>query len=228
MHPLFFNLQQLLFPTICEVCDAKLQSDDHFLCLDCTKALPLIGDYHSKNNTEKIFWGRFDFGFAYSLLYFQKENMAQNLIHGFKYKGKINIGEWLGYKLAQQIKQIPMAMDDNVLLPVPLSNQKIAKRGFNQSEVIAQAISKYTGIPIAHELLRIKNTDTQTKKSRFQRYTNMTEAFEVLDAKNIAGKQIILVDDVVTTGATLESCAKAIINIPKVKVSIVCAAISSY
>jgi ComF family protein len=138
------------------------------------------------------------------------------------------MGEWLGYQLGKQLAEIPMAIDDNILLPVPLSAKKIAWRGYNQSEVIAEGISKITKIPIAHNnLLRIKNTETQTRKNRLERYTNMADAFEIGNTAAIEGKQIILVDDVITTGATLESCALTLLKIPKVKVSVLCGAIAT-
>jgi ComF family protein len=227
MHPLFSNLIKLVYPKLCAACQCSNEGSDMFLCLECLRVMPLVGDYHSNNATEKIFWGRFNFGYAYSLLYFQKDNIAQTMIHDLKYKGQENVGEYIGYQLGKQLQQIPMAVDDNILLPVPLSSKKIAQRGFNQSDVIAQGISNRTQIPIAHDnLLRIKNTETQTQKSRLERYTNMSEAFEIGNTKNIEGKHIIIVDDVITTGATIESCALALLKIPKVKVSVLCGAIA--
>jgi ComF family protein len=229
MHPLFSNIIKLIYPKLCTHCQQQNDGSNMFLCLDCLRTMPLIGDYHPNNETEKIFWGRFDFGYAYSLLYFQKDNMAQNMIHDLKYKGREEVGEYIGYQLGKQLEQIPMAVDDNILLPVPLSAKKIAMRGFNQSDIIAQGISAKTKIPIAHNnLLRIKNTDTQTRKSRLERYTNMSEAFEIGNTKNIEGKHIIIVDDVITTGATIESCALALLKIPKVKVSVLCGAIAMH
>jgi ComF family protein len=228
MHPLFFHLTQLIYPTLCQSCKEKIYGTEYFLCLNCTKSLPLVGDYHQNNPTEKIFWGRFPFGFAYSYLYFQKDNITQHILHGLKYQSKKEMGEWLGYQLGKQLAEIPMAIDDNILLPVPLSAKKIAWRGYNQSEVIAEGISKVTKIPIAHNnLLRIKNTETQTRKNRLERYTNMADAFEIGNTAAIEGKQIILVDDVITTGATLESCALTLLKIPKVKVSVLCGAIAT-
>jgi ComF family protein len=229
MHPLFSNIIKLIYPKLCTHCQKQNDGSNMFLCLDCLRTMPLIGDYHPNNETEKIFWGRFDFGYAYSLLYFQKDNMAQNMIHDLKYKGREEVGEYIGYQLGKQLEQIPMAVDDNILLPVPLSAKKIAMRGFNQSDIIAQGISAKTKIPIAHNnLLRIKNTDTQTRKSRLERYTNMSDAFEIGNTKNIEGKHIIIVDDVITTGATIESCALALLKIPKVKVSVLCGAIAMH
>ena len=118
-------------------------------------------------------------------------------------------------------------VDDIILLPVPLSPQRMAKRGYNQAEIIAQGISAVTDIPIAqNNLLRVKNTETQITKTRLERYTNMIQAFEVGDTKTIEGKHIIIVDDTITTGATIESCALALLKIPRVKVSVVCGAIA--
>jgi ComF family protein len=227
MHPLLFELKQLIFPRACLGCNKQLYSHHHFLCLNCTSVLPLIGGYKIENQTEKIFYGRFPFGFAYSHLYFQKGNSIQTLMHHFKYHGLQEIGIWLGNQIGEEIKTISAIVDDTILIPVPLNDKKQYQRGFNQSQILAEGIAETSGIPIADKsLLRTVNTSTQTKKNRLERLQNMANVFEVGDAKALEGKHIILIDDIITTGSTLEACALELLKIPKTKLSIVTAALS--
>jgi ComF family protein len=228
MHPVFNHILDLVYPHVCIACQKTNANKQFYLCFSCLQGMPFVGDYAKDNPTEKLFWGRFSFGFAYSLLYFQKNNIAQHLMHALKYRAELEAGEYIGQQLGKQLLQISDTVDDNILLPVPLSAQRLAQRGYNQAEVIANGIHTVTGIPIANQnILRIKNTETQIRKSRVERYNNMMQAFEIDNAQQIQGKHVIIVDDTITTGATIESCALAVLQVPKVKVSVVCGAIAS-
>jgi ComF family protein len=229
MHPILHHIVDLVYPHVCIACQKANANKQFYFCFSCLQGMPFIGDYVKDNPTEKLFWGRFNFGFAYSLLYFQKNNIAQHVMHALKYRGELEAGDYIGQQLGQHIMQISAAVDDNILLPIPLSAQRLAQRGYNQAEVIAKGIQAVTNIPIANQnILRIKNTDTQIRKSRVDRYNNMIQAFEIDNPKDIEGKHVIIVDDTITTGATIESCALAVLQVPKVKVSVVCGAIASH
>jgi ComF family protein len=229
MHPFLFHLQQLAFPHFCIHCKEKLFGKENFMCLHCNEVLPLVGDYLPNNDTEKILFGRLKFQFASSLLYFQHDNIVQKLMHELKYNNNQEVGEWLGYMMGKHIASMQLDPDSTMLLPVPLSTQKYKIRGYNQSEIIAIGISNETKIPLApKQLLRIKNTTTQTKKTREERYQNMIEAFEIKDAILMTNKHIILIDDIITTGATIEACGLVLQKIDGVQISVLVAAIANF
>jgi ComF family protein len=229
MHPLLHHISQLIFPASCFACQAQLPSNHFFLCYACNTSMPYIGKYAANNFTEKILWGRAPFLFADSLLYFQKEGLAQKVIHQLKYKNQAQVGEWLGIQMGKKIKGMPAHLWQNaILVPVPLSPKRQQQRGYNQSMEIALGIQQITQLSISENgILRLHNTETQTRKNRMDRLANMKHAFEA-DSKQASNTaHVILVDDVITTGATLESCASAIIaNSSTTKVSIVAAAIA--
>ncbi len=222
MHPILFEFNKLIFAELCGVCSKPLQYSEQELCITCTNELPLIGDYKRDNVVEKIFWGKLQFNFAHALMYVQHGNKAHYLIHQLKYKSNKDIGIWLGQQLGIQVEQLINPIQQTILLPVPLNNKKLHQRGFNQSQILAEGmVISLPNVTIASkELLRIKHTETQTNKNRSQRFDNMEHAFEVKDTHLLENKHIILVDDVITTGATIYACATALQKIPGVTISI--------
>jgi len=210
----------LFYPRLCNGCRKALIKDEECLCTYCRFELPQTDFYDDRENpVSKIFWGRADIEIATSLFYFQKGGKVQSLIHQFKYKRKTEIGIYLGKMLGRQLKDHPVWEPIDVIVPVPLHAKKQYKRGFNQSEVFGRGIGSVFGRPVSvNNLARISKTDTQTRKSRFRRWENVETVFHVNKPEEFRGKHILLIDDVVTTGSTLEACAQKLKEIKGVRV----------
>ena len=225
----FIDLISLLYPELCHACGNSLFRSEKLICLSCLYKLPRTNFHLEKNNTiEKIFWGRFRLEKASSFLYFAKGGRVQNLMHEFKYRSKKEIGFYLGELYAHDLTKEEWFKDINLIIPVPLHTKKKQIRGYNQSEEIAKGLGKQSSIPIEIETLkRNVASETQTKKSRFRRWENVSEIFSLENEDKISGKHILLVDDVITTGATLEACAQKLLSVKGVKVSIASLAYAS-
>ena len=184
--------------------------------------LPITAYHHLPNNqTAQLFSGRFRFHAATSFAYFTKDGLLQLLLHELKYKGSKEIGIYLGTLFATELMQTNWIREVDCIIPVPLHTKKQQLRGFNQSECIAHGLSAILHLPVVtNNVYRSKNTDSQTRKSRSQRLENMNEAFAIKDTLNLEGKHVLLVDDVLTTGATLESCALSLLQVKGLKISI--------
>jgi ComF family protein len=184
--------------------------------------LPLTNYHHIPNNeTEQRFVGRIPFFHATSFAYFIKDGLLQNLLHEFKYKNHTASGVFLAKRFAQSLLKTEWISQIDLIVPVPLHPKKLANRGFNQSEILARVLSTELGIPINNQvLLRVVNTESQTKKHRAQRVQNMEGAFKVIDELPLKGKHILLLDDVLTTGATIESCVEALKEVRDISLSI--------
>lgn len=212
----------LLFPNPCNACGIPLYYSEHVICTKCLYDLPFT-DYHihADNRVAKQLWGRLPLNAAMAMLYFKKGNKVQNLIHNLKYNAKTDVGIFLGTKLGERLKVSALYSDIDTIIPVPLHLKKFRKRGYNQSTFIAKGISAMMNIPFSEtDLIRSTSTDSQTKKSRYNRYENMQGVFKVVNPELMSGKHILLVDDVVTTGATLEACANELLKSGVAKVSI--------
>ncbi len=220
IHHLTRGLAHLFYPQLCEACNKPLLQQEKTLCIGCEHCLPYT-QYHSveDNETTLRLAGRFPFRYATSLAYFTEENSLQHLLHRLKYKERQGIGIFLGRQLGTALK--PLHWQPDAIVPVPLYPKKLAKRGFNQSELIAEGISEALDIPVWKQALqRVKNTGTQTDKTRQERIENVQDAFR-LQSENIGSNQhILLVDDVLTTGATLEACARELLKAKGITVSI--------
>ena len=212
----FFSL---FYPRVCLSCYASLLPAEECICTQCHFHLPQTNFHDLKDNpVSRIFWGRLPVESATALFYFQKHGKVQNLIHQFKYKAKKEVGRYLGNVLGRKLKECPHYNNIDLVIPVPLHASKEHKRGFNQSEIIAGGISDIMNIDMdIKNLVRINPTDTQTKKSRFKRWQNVETVFHVYRPDKLAGRNILLVDDVITTGATLEACGHKLIQIDGVK-----------
>lgn len=175
------------------------------------------------NLVEKIFWGRIPVEFATSYFFFVKQSPYQNMLHQLKYKGRSDIGFFLGHRFGNELKTQPEFCSFDEIIPVPLHPDKLKARGYNQSEMIANGLSKSLGIPVdTKSLKRITYTETQTKKSRIERWENTMDVFEADETTNLNGKHVLLVDDVLTTGATIEGCATELLKKnPSIKLSVV-------
>jgi len=220
----------LIFPNICACCGNSLWKHEEIICTHCDFHLPRT-DFHLEpdNQASRTFWGRVNIEGATAGYYFNKGNRIQKLIHLLKYNGRKDIGIFLGEKQGVLLKSSPLFNTVEVIIPVPLHKRKLMKRGYNQSEQFAIGIGKIMNIPVNPYLLyRQKFTETQTKKSRFSRWQNVSDMFAVNDPVQLQGRHILLVDDVITTGATLESCIHALSAVPGIKISIAAIAVALY
>lgn len=222
----FQDLIGLLFPALCCGCGVEIYYGESYLCSKCLFTIPYT-DYHlySDNKVAKQFWGRIPFNAAMALLYFKKGGKVQNIIHNLKYKNQQGLGPKLGVMIAERLKDAPNYMDIDLIIPVPLHKKKKRSRGYNQSELIANGIAAELNILMnSNTLIRTTTTDTQTKKGRYMRFENMKTVFSVKNKENLTDKHVLLVDDVITTGATIEACAIELHKCGIKKLSIVAAA----
>ena len=205
----------LFFPHLCLACEYNSPLYGEHICTSCRATLPEADFHFRKENpfTEK-FWGRVPLQAGAPIYLFTKESRVQNLIHHLKYKGKSEIGTILGRKMGTMLRQSPLFADVDVIVPVPLHVRKLRIRGYNQSEVFGNGISETFGRPcIGNAMSRVIHSESQTKQSRESRLHNVGEVFEVAKPKQLKGKHILLVDDVLTTGATLETCASRLLEV---------------
>lgn len=190
--------------------------------------MPLT-QYHldPKNEAVKKFYGKIDVQFASALLYFNKKGMVQELIHNLKYKGHQEIGTVLGSWYAEDLKEIQFEIPIDAIIPVPLHKRKFKERGYNQVTTFGKAIASSLDIPFAeHLLIRKLYSKTQSKKNLLGRSENIENIFDVEFSESDHNKHFLIVDDVLTTGATLEACSKALLKIPGAKISIICMAMA--
>ena len=220
------SLLHLFFPHTCCGCNTELLTEDILFCLYCEAFMPLTRfEYFASNPVEKIFWGRVEIQAAAAHVYFTNGSSIQQSLHLLKYKKRKQVGEYFGIRMGMAIRQSNRFSQCEVIIPLPLFAAREKKRGFNQAKLIAEWISTQLHIPVISDaVIRFKKTETQTNKSRIQRWKNMESTFKIRDQQSIRGKHILLVDDVITTGASLEACALVLQNIEGVRVSICCLA----
>ena len=212
----------LLFPTLCQACGESLVTGEELICLNCRYNLPFT-DFHLKpdNMVAQQFWGKIHLEGAYAMCYFAKGGKMQHLMHHFKYKGIQKIGNLLGNIAGEQLLKSPVFKSADVVIPVPLHKSRLRKRGYNQSMCFAEGLSEKMRIPIdENNLVRLRATETQTHRSRFSRFENMQEVFTLTNPESLRNKHVLLVDDVVTTGSTLEACGTALLEAEGLKLSI--------
>jgi ComF family protein len=218
-----------LFPHVCEGCGTDVLDEDHFLCLQCGATMPKT-DFHfyPNNPVEKTFWGRIPVTAATAQYYFTKESMMQHLLHQLKYRGHKELGLYLGRLMGHALASSNRFRYIDVLLPLPLFPTKERTRGYNQATVLCEGIADVLQKPIAKDaVIRTIQSESQTKKSRIDRWLNMEGKFELKNSAAIEGKRVLLVDDVITTGATLEACGGAILQAQNVQLSLAALCFSS-
>lgn len=223
------NFAALAYPETCCACGTMLITKEKHLCLHCRALLPKTRFHKNRENQlTKIFWGRLQMETGTCLYYFQKGGRVQRLIHQFKYKGNTELGFYLGQLLGRSIKSSPYYRDIDCIIPVPLHPKRERLRGFNQSAVIAGGIASSLSVPCpTHLLIRKEYTETQTRKNRFNRWQNVADVFDTPEPEALINKSVLLVDDVITTGSTLEACAQKLLAIRGVRVWIATLAITS-
>ena len=210
---------QVIYPSSCCICHKDLVVNERHICSGCAYDLPYItGNQQEITKLSKLFWGRVEIQGVYSYLNYQKGNSVQAILHQVKYKNRPKIATHLGELLA---KTIPKDHGFSTIVPVPLHPKKLRKRGFNQSLAIAGGLAPVLNIPVNEKCIRrIAYNESQTKFSKYDRYENVRTIFAVVKPEQVIGKHILLVDDVLTTGATIEACAAALLSAGDCKVSI--------
>ena len=215
-------LLHLFYPRQCVVCGAALQEGEEVMCLSCNMGMPRT-HYHLKpdNRVEQLFWGKIPLERATSYFLYHRQSPYAHLVHRLKYDGRRDVGHTLGRFLAAEIQPSGFFRDVDVIVPVPLHPEKQRQRGYNQSECIVRGMSALTKIPVdAASVKRLKHTETQTHKSVYGRWENVQGIFSLCNPERFVGKHVLLVDDVLTTGATLTACADAFAGVEGVRFSV--------
>ena len=219
---LFKDIFDLFFPEVCLACKNQLHSNESSICTFCRHDFPQTDFTNVSNNQlEKLFHGRSPIKEATALFYFQKKGKVQELIHQLKYRNHQEIGELLGFWLGEDIESSKRFKSIDYIVPVPIHPKKRRKRGYNQltkfGEALAQTLSKNL---IEDNLIKVDSTETQTKKGRMERWLNVQNHFELVDPSFFENRHVLLIDDVITTGATLEACSNQFLQCKNATVSI--------
>jgi len=212
----------LLFPQLCAACCESLVANERLICTDCLYNLPFTNFHFEPDNVvARQFWGKIPVEGAFALYYFNKGGKIQNLMHQFKYKGVRQIGNLLGNIAGGQLAKNDVFKSIDLIIPVPLHKKRLRERGYNQSACFAEGLGEILNVPVEiNNLVRINATETQTHKSRFARFENMQEVFAVTAPERLVNKHVLLVDDVITTGSTLEACGAQLLKTDGLKLSI--------
>ena len=222
MIALLNDVWEFFFPRYCVVCGKRLLLGEEHLCLDCLCALPRIRfQNQEKNEIAKLLWGKMPIERASAFLYYSKGGDVRELLFQLKYYGNQKIGYFMGRCMAKEL--ISTGFFDGIegIIPVPLHDRKRKSRGYNQSELLAEGISSIVQIPLFKNVLRRKQyTETQTHKSNYERWSNVMDVFEGVSLERLSFKHVLLVDDVLTTGATLVACADAFKGVEGIRISV--------
>lgn len=222
------SIIDLFFPPVCSGCHSLLLSNENIICTVCRHNLPLTNHHlNPENEAFNKFYGRIPVEYASAMLYFHKKGIVQELIHNLKYKGQEEIGTALGIWHVDDLKNLPILQSVNEIIPVPLHKKKYKERGYNQVTLFGEALSKGLNINYNPNLL-IRNiySKTQSKKTFLNRSDGIETIFDVTFTEKDHNKHFLLIDDVITTGSTLEACSRALLKIPGVKISVVCMAMA--
>ena len=218
----------LFFPHVCTGCGSDILNEKSVLCMRCIDAMPETNfELHPKNPVEKTFWGRLPLVGATAQFYFTKESLMQHLMHQFKYKRNKELGLQLGKIMGEKIKS-SARFEADALVPLPLFPAKEKRRGYNQATILCEGMAEAMSIPVLDKvIIRPQHTETQTKKGRIERWKNMEGKFILSNPEAIRNKHLLLVDDVVTTGATLEACGNELLKAEGVQLSVATLCVAS-
>lgn len=224
------SLINLFFPNACAGCSQPLSRGEEIICVNCLARLPQTWFHLSKENpVEKMFAGRISLEAATACYFFHKNSILQNIIHQFKYQDRDDTAWFMGKQMGMMLAESPVFSKVDGLVPVPLYFTKEKKRGYNQAKLLCEGIAEILQLPIFPNLIkRMEITESQTHKSRIDRWENVNTAFRLMRKEEMKNKHLLLVDDVITTGATLEACVQCMQEIPGIKISIATLAMASY
>ena len=215
------DFRDLLSPRYCAICGSRLGTSEQKVCTRCLLTMPYVGDIDFNDNfVTRLFWGKLPVERGYSYMYYNRGDNSHNLLTQLKYVHRLDIGQWAGRMIANDL--LPKGFFDGVecIVPVPLHWRRLLKRGYNQSEQLARGVAEVTGLPLLKgHVRRIRNNPTQTHKSAEERYENVKNLFRL--RRRIPYRNVLLIDDVLTTGATMASCIKAILEVqPETRISV--------
>lgn len=229
MQTIWTNLLNLFFPNVCRLCERPLIDGEDQICLFCLCDLPRTNFHKQTDNpVEQLFFGRNQIEYATAYFHYEKGGKVQHLIHSIKYHDNKELGSLLGKMIGQELltDKSPIC-DIDLFIPVPLHRKRFKQRGYNQSEWIARGIASVWNKPIdTKHLMRADNSNTQTNKSVYDRWLNVCSIFKVNQPEDLVNKHILLIDDVITTGATISACAKALADIPGIRISVLTLAVA--
>jgi ComF family protein len=222
------DIVNLFYPRLCILCRNPLIEHERHICLNCLCDLPETAYHTNKGNPAwALFAGFPQVNEVTAFLFFEKDGKTQELIHSFKYYGNKSLAEYLGRLAAIELKEYGFYASVDVVIPVPLHPNKEKRRGYNQSGLIAKGISSVYGCGVDNtSVRRLADTSSQTRKSVYERHVNVEKIFGLTNAKNLFGKHVLLVDDVITTGATTSACIEALSKVPEIKISLFSMAIT--
>ncbi|MBC7748903.1 MAG: ComF family protein [Methylotenera sp.] len=225
---MFQNLLNLFFPKACAGCQSFLLNDEMVICTQCRHEIPLTNHHNiADNEIVQKFYGRIPLEYGSALFHFHKKGIVQEMMHKLKYKGQEEIGETIGSWYSEELQHLEQIKKIDFIIPVPLHKKRLRERGYNQVEGFGKTLSERLSIPYNDQLLYRKlYTKTQTKKDLLGRADVIAKVFDVEFKEAHHGKHFLLIDDVLTTGSTLEACSRAILKIPNSKISIVCMAMA--
>ncbi|MDD2564256.1 MAG: ComF family protein [Salinivirgaceae bacterium] len=220
---IFEDVLNLFYPRLCAGCGEPLIKGESHVCLRCLYQMHRTGFHNVRDNRiEQLFWGKVQVKYATAYSFYHKESNLQHMIHKLKYHGEKEIGYVLGVELGLDLKD-SVFNEVDIIVPIPLHPKRQRKRGYNQAEWIANGISSVMNRPVdTTSVLRAVATETQTKKGRFERWQNVENIFEIADTELLKHKHILVVDDVITTGSTIEACLQTIVSVEGAQVSIAC------
>ena len=224
-------LIRLFFPHYCAVCGDRLREDEEVLCAECWQRFPRTNFHLQKDNSvERLFWGKFTLGKATAFCYYWQEDDYSRIVRLLKYEGRPDVGVAMGRKMAEELLPSGFFEGVDALIPVPLHEKRLKERGYNQSEQLAIGIKEVMGIPLRTDaVVRVRNTETQTHKTAQERYENMQQVFQrSASIESLQGKHVLLIDDVLTTSATLTACADALHEVPDLTISILALAMAGH
>lgn len=225
---MFKPIIDLLFPKVCYACLNLLNDNEETICVNCRHDLPVTNfHFNDDDSVKKVLYGRANIEKGTALFRFEKKGLVQQLVHGLKYKGYETIGFALGNWLGNELKDIEHYKSVDVVIPVPLHKNKFRKRGYNQVTKFGQQIAEALEARYEDEvLLKVTNTNSQTIKNRLSRWNNTDELFAIKNPEFLENKHILLVDDIITTGATLEACISVLNHVQNIKISVATIAIA--